>query len=238
MGTTDSAKHGHVLVSGSSSGIGAATVQSLLDLGFSVTGVSRTILTTNADAYQHLGIDLGNLDQLEQRAAEIRKLGPLTAAVLCHGVGDFGGLEQFSTARIRRLIDTNLTSVIMLSRLLLPLLKQNDVSTLVLMGSEAALRGGQKGAVYAASKFGLRGLAQSLREECSSSGVRVSIVNPGMVRTPFFDNLSFEPGEHADNALLAEDVATAVINVISSPRHMVTEEINLSPIRKVVRHRR
>ena len=59
------------------------------------------------------------------------------------------------------------------------------------MGSESALEGKKMGSLYSAAKFGLRGFAQSVREECRNSDVRVSIVNPGLVRTPFFENLNF-----------------------------------------------
>ena len=59
------------------------------------------------------------------------------------------------------------------------------------MGSEAALAGTRKGSLYCTAKFGLRGLAQSLRSECGHA-IRVSLINPGMVRTPFFDDQGFD----------------------------------------------
>ena len=73
--------------------------------------------------------------------------------------------------------------------LLHPKLKRNGNSRVIYMGSEAALRGAKRGSLYCAAKFGLRGFAQSLRQECASSGVHVSIINPGMVNTPWFDRL-------------------------------------------------
>ena len=57
---------------------------------------------------------------------------------------------------------------------------------IIVLGSEAALRGAKKGSIYAASKFALRGFLQALREEVSSSGIRITLINPGMVRTTFF----------------------------------------------------
>lgn len=232
---------GRFLVTGASSGIGAAITNQLLDAGYSVVALGRRAPAPSdqpgSDRLQHIGIDLSDLDAIDRRSSEIRQFGTLDGAVFCHGYGDFGGLEQFSADRIRRLVDTNLTSVILLARLVLPLFKRQATSSLIIVGSEAALRGGKQGAVYSASKFGLRGLAQSLREESSGSGVRVCIVNPGMVNSPFFDNLHFAPGPDRENALDPEDVANAVMSVISAPSHMVTEEINLSPLKKVVRQR-
>ena len=103
------------------------------------------------------------------------------------------------------------------------------------MGSEAALAGGKRGAIYSAAKFGLRGLAQSIRQECAASGVRVSIINPGMVNTAFFDEQDFRPGEETDNYILPEDVARAALTILQARTGTVFDEINLSPQKKVVR---
>jgi NADP-dependent 3-hydroxy acid dehydrogenase YdfG len=80
----------------------------------------------------------------------------------------------------------------------------------------------------------LRGFSQSIREESADRNIGVSIVNPGMVRTNFFDDLSFKPGPNPDNAIEAEDVADAVLSIFSMRRGTVIDEINLSPLKKVV----
>jgi len=103
------------------------------------------------------------------------------------------------------------------------------------MGSEAALAGGKRGAIYSAAKFGLRGLAQALRQECAASGLRISIINPGMVKTGFFDELNFKPGDATDNYIMPEDVAGAVQLILESRAGTVFDEINLSPQKKVIR---
>ena len=225
------------LVTGGSSGIGQAVVGKLVGSGHPVINVSRRNSGVDSALVTSIQCDLSDLDQIEKQLKEPVRTSQLSGAVLCHGYGDFGCLEQFSSARIRRLVDTNLTSYILLSRLLVPVLKTTGKGTLVLIGSEAALQGGRQGAVYAASKFALRGLVQSLRQECSGSGVRVSLVNPGMVDTAFFDNLSFGPGDRQENALNAEDVANAVISILEAPAHTVIDELNLSPLKTVVRHK-
>ena len=80
----------------------------------------------------------------------------------------------------------------------------------------------------------LRGLAQALRDECARGRVGVSIVNPGMVRTPFFEDLPIEPGSEPEEALSPVDVAAAVGYLLEQPPSLVVDEINLSPIRKKV----
>jgi NADP-dependent 3-hydroxy acid dehydrogenase YdfG len=105
------------------------------------------------------------------------------------------------------------------------------------MGSESALVGGKQGTIYSASKFALRGMAQSLRDECSRNGVRVTVINPGMVKSPFFNTLGFEPGHHDENFIIPEDIANAVQMVLSSRKETVFDEINLSPLKKVIHHK-
>ncbi|MGI9317447.1 MAG: SDR family oxidoreductase [bacterium] len=228
---------GNYFVTGGSAGIGAAVVKNLVKLGCQITSVSRRKAAIKSACVDSIQCDLSDLDQIGMSLKGPIRNRHFNGAILCHGFGDFGCLEQFSDARIRRLVDTNLTSNILLARMLIPPMKTAGGGTLVLIGSEAALKGGKQGAVYAATKFALRGLAQSLRQECSGSGVRISLVNPGMVDTGFFDKLSFTPGESKDNVLSAEDVATAVIGILEAPPHAVIDEVNLSPLKTVVRHR-
>ena len=100
---------------------------------------------------------------------------------------------------------------------------------LIFIGSEAALAAGKKGALYCASKFGLRGFSLSLRDDCASDGIQVSLVNPGMVRSPFFDKLPFAPGKRSENAIDVDDVARIVMQILECSPDIVIDEINLSP---------
>ena len=149
----------------------------------------------------------------------------------------FGNLEELSSRQIEDGIALNLTSHMLVARTTLPWLKHRDQSDLVLIGSESALRGGKRGSVYCAAKFGLRGFGQSLRQECASGGVRVTMIHPGMVRTSFFDDLDFEPGAADDQAVFADDVAQAVELVLAARPGTVFDEITLSPLKKVVRNK-
>ena len=102
------------------------------------------------------------------------------------------------------------------------------------MGSEAGLIGAKNGSLYCSAKFGLRGFSQSIRNDVSSSNIRVCIINPGMVRTEFFENLSFSHGNDVANAINTDEIAKTVMNVLAMEESTVVEEINLSPLKKVV----
>jgi NADP-dependent 3-hydroxy acid dehydrogenase YdfG len=227
-----------VLVTGASSGIGRAIAKQLLQQGHHVIGVSRNIqqFTHPLDNFSTVQLDLSQLKQLPAALRDLAKNYPdIDAVIFSAGIGQFGSLEEFSYPQIEILMTVNFTSQVFLTRALLPQLKRKQRVDLIYIGSEAALKGSRKGAMYCASKFALRGFTQALREECSKSGVRVCLLNAGMVKTPFFDSLSFEPADGETNYLLPEDLAEAVDYVLNSRAHMVIDEINLNPLNKVVK---
>lgn len=225
------------LISGAGSGIGRAISRRLLAEGCSVIGLGRRIAEQAPDHphFHPWPLDLGEIALLPDALRQLRVEHTRIEGVICNaGMGRFGALEQFSADQVTELIDINLTSQILLAREFLPLLKQQGRGDLIFMGSEAALSGGRNGAVYCATKFALRGLAQSLRQECAGSGVRVGIVNPGMVMSGFFDELDFRPGDEDDQHLTPRDVAEAVWLMLSARPGAVIDEINLSPQKRVI----
>lgn len=223
-----------VLVTGCSSGIGWAVCERLCAGGRSVVGVARREPPKARGGLEFLRCDLSDLEATSELG---RRLGgsPLAGAVLCAGAGRFGSLEEHSPRQIRELVELDLLSPMLLVREVLPALKRRGEGRLVFVGSESARRGGAYGSVYSAAKFGLRGFAQSLRAEAARAGIGVSIVNPGMVRTPFFDTLDFEPGDESDQALTAGDVADAVLLALGARHGAVLDEIDLAPLKRVVR---
>ncbi|MEE8142076.1 MAG: SDR family oxidoreductase [Planctomycetota bacterium] len=225
-----------VLLTGCSSGIGKAIRDTLLAAGYRVLGVARRAeAETPRGDFVSIPLDLKELDILGPQLREAVAPYPQVNAVISNaGVPAFGNLEELSEKQIREWMDVNLTSHMLVIRTLLPLLKRHATSDVVIMGSEAALRGRKRGSVYCAAKFGLRGFAQALREECAASGMRVTLIHPGMVRTPFFTDLDFAPGEAPENAIAPEDVAQAVALVLAARPGTVFDEIALSPLKKVV----
>ncbi|TAK60839.1 SDR family oxidoreductase [Methylobacter sp.] len=230
-----------VLVTGASSGIGRAIARNLLQQGHHVIGVSRdrSKFDRQMDSFSVVQLDLSRLNELPQKIRELEQAFPeIDAVIFCAGRGQFGSVEEFSYAQIEDLMALNFTSQAFLVRALLPALKRKDHGDLIFIGSEAALKGSRKGAMYCAAKFAVRGFTQALREECGKSNVRVCLINPGMVKTAFFEQLSFEPGDHQSNFIEPEDVAEAVSYVLNSRAQIVIDEINLSPLNKVVKFKK
>ena len=187
-----------IVVTGASSGIGRAIALLLLEHRYQEIGIARDFSKAPyiKENLTPVSADLSDLERLPALLDKlVREYTTVDGVICCAGSGRFGSLEEFSYDQIRCLLEINLTSQIYLVRALLPGMKQRGRGDIIFMGSEAARAGGKRGAVYSAAKFGLRGLAQSLREECASNGVRVSIINPGMVKTAFFDDLDFRHGD-------------------------------------------
>ncbi len=231
----------NVLVTGASSGIGRAIARNLLQQGHHVIGVSRDggKFIRHMENFSPVQLDLSQLNDLPKKFRELEQAFPeIDVVVFCAGMGQFGSVEEFSYDQIEGLMTINFTSQAFLTRALLPALKRKERSDLIFIGSEAALKGSRKGAVYCASKFAVRGFTQALREECGKSNVRVCLINPGMVKTAFFEPLSFEPGDDDSNFIEPEDVAEAVSYVLNSRAQIVVDEINLSPLNKVVKFKK
>ena len=221
---------GMIVLTGASSGIGLAMTKVLLKKGYFVTGISKTAgsQTIKSEKFKMVNLDLSQLDSLSDELEKIVSSIdiPIRALINNSGIGKFGSVEQLSVSDMRLVMETNFLSHAIVKR-------QKTLVDIVFMGSESSISGGRYGSIYSASKFAVRGFAQSLREECAKSSVRVSILNPGAVRTPFFDDLNFEPGSASGNAIEPEDLAEVLLTILEARPGTIIDEVNLSPQTRV-----
>jgi len=240
MSQQDSCVGCKILITGSSSGIGRATAELLLERGAMVVGIARdhSKFAPDFNRYAPVPLDLSNLNESSSALDRLARRHPDIDAVISNaGSGHFGHIEQFSARQIRDDIALNLTSHLLVARSFLPVMKRRGHGDLIIMGSEAALRGTRKGSVYCAAKFGLRGAAQALADECSHANVRVTLVNPGFVHTPFFDTLNIEPLDTPGSALTAKDVAARLVGILDTPLETIFNEINIAPPSPALKHK-
>jgi 3-hydroxy acid dehydrogenase/malonic semialdehyde reductase len=219
------------LITGASSGIGLAAARLLLERDYQVIGVSRRteIPPLSHANFKHIQLDLNRLEDVDRCINTLLKKYSFDCFIHSAGYGQFGSIEQFSVAQIDRAIRVNLTSALVLSRQLVPMFRRQKQGRLIFIGSESALDAGRKGGLYSAAKFGLRGFCQALREDCAKDGIGVSLINPGMVRSPFFDEQSFAPAKQPENAIETDDVANIIWQILQTSTDIVVDEINLSP---------
>ena len=229
------------LISGSSSGIGRAISEKLLDNGIKVIGLARdhSKFVPIGKDYVPIEIDLSKVKKLPELIKPILKQNPdIDIFVSSAGYGEFKSLENFTSPQIENFINLNLVSHIVLCRAIVAHMKSQRTGDIFILGSEAGVIGKKKATLYSAAKFGLRGFAQALRNEAGPAGVRVCLINPGMVRSPFFDTLEFEPDGLETNAIETEDIAKIVFDFLGTRQGTIIDEINLSPASKSLKFKK
>ncbi|MFV0480453.1 MAG: SDR family oxidoreductase [Campylobacteraceae bacterium] len=194
-----------VLLSGASSGIGLAIKELLGKSGFEVFSVGRK----EAD----ITCDFNDLKTLEEKTKKWLKENDVDVLINCAGVGLFEPHECVSLAQIQNLVNVNLTAPILLSNLCLRSLVKTK-GHIINISSVEATKHSKYSALYTATKSGLRDFSLSLFEEVRKNGVKVTSINPDMTKTPFFDDLKFEPSDEEGTFLEAETIAGAVFDVL------------------------
>ena len=213
-----------VLVTGASSGIGAATAVALTTAGavVAVNGRDRRALEavgTTTKTKSLIAADLtspGAVDQVIEAAASA--LGGLDVVVSCAGSGWSGPFPTMAARVVDDLVTINLRVPAQLALAALPYLTESGFGHLVFIGSISGLVGVPGEAVYSATKAGIAGLADALRAELAANGVRVSLIVPGAVATPFFTRRNQPYERRWPRLVTADRVATAVVGCVVTGR--------------------
>ena len=201
-----------VLVTGASSGIGAATASLLAERGFRVYGTSRRAEGRSAPAgVRWLGLDVR--DEASVRAAVSRvvaEAGHLSAAVCNAGNGIFGSVEETPLELAHEQFETNFFGTLSTLRAVLPAMRERGSGRIVVVGSLAGRAPIPFQAHYSASKAALDALVLALRNELAGTGVFASLVEPGDVATPFNDAMVWGEPERSAYGERAQRVARVV----------------------------
>jgi NADP-dependent 3-hydroxy acid dehydrogenase YdfG len=217
------------LITGASSGIGAATARHAAEAGYRVVLAARS-----RDRLTELAAELGgeeralalecDVTEWEQQEAVVQEtlshFGRLDVAFANAGFGAARGFLGESPEHWRAMVLTNVYGAALTIRACLPPLKEAR-GHLLLTGSVAGRRA-LPGSLYSATKWAVTAMGESARQELNGTGVRVTVIEPGMVDTPFFD-------ERPSGALQPDDVARAVMFAVSQPPHVDVNEILVRP---------
>ncbi len=217
------------LVTGATGGIGQALAQALHDAGarLILTGRNEEILNPFAEQLGATAVP-ADLNQPADIERVIDAAGGADVLVANAGLSAAGALDSFDFEEVQRMIAVNLTAPILLSRSLAPRMTERGGGHLLYVSSVSGLTGQPGSALYSATKFGLRGLAQGLRAELRRKNVGVSCVFPGFVRDAgmFHDAGAKAPWYLGSSS--PEDVAAASVHairrnraeVLVAPRHV------------------
>jgi short-subunit dehydrogenase len=170
--------------------------------------------------------DLADLVGLEKALGGADLPDSLDSLVHVAGAVELSPVADLSTDQLREQLDVNLVAPTVLTRACLPALRQAK-GTVVFVNSTSGLRANPTWAAYAASKFGLRGLADALRAEEASYGVRVSSVFPSRTATPMQEKVHAQEGKEYDASewITPETVAEAILHVLDLPQEATIPEL-------------
>ena len=223
-------------VTGASSGIGAAVAHALSRRGLKVHAIARR----EDRLAQQTGCVIHALD-IRKTEALGALLGSLKVDVLVNNAGvgrGFGSLADADPIDIDCTLDTNVRAAVHAVRAVLPSMIERGTGHIVNVGSMAGLYP-LSSAVYGASKGALHVLSMDLRLELQGTGIRVTEICPGRVRTEFYDAALDHPKERqlAKNSgieeLTSEDIATSVIHALDAPWRVNVNRIELQPTEQI-----
>jgi NADP-dependent 3-hydroxy acid dehydrogenase YdfG len=225
------------VVTGASSGIGAATARALAAAGFEVVVAARRLERCEELAAEIDGRAL-RLDVTDpQSVAALAEAVP-EAAVLVNNAGGALGLEPVAEAEEenwRRMYESNVLGVMRVTKAMLPALERSGDGFVVVIGSVAGVETYPGGGGYTAAKHAAHALAQTLRLELLGKPIRVSEVAPGLVETEFslvrFDGDEQRAAQTYEGLqpLSAEDVAELVVFVVTRPPHVDVDYASIKP---------
>jgi NADP-dependent 3-hydroxy acid dehydrogenase YdfG len=224
-----------MLITGASTGIGAATARQAAAAGYRMVLAARS-----EDKLRALADELGGDDRAIAKrcdvadwddqealfAAALEAFGRVDVVFANAGFGAKRGFLEETPERWREMIDTNVLGVAYSIRAALPHLRERGTGHYVITSSVAGRRA-LPGSLYSASKHAVTAMGEALRQELRADDgqVRVTLIEPGMVDTPFFDN-------PVSDALEPDDMARAVMYAVGQPPHVDINEILVRPVKQ------
>jgi NADP-dependent 3-hydroxy acid dehydrogenase YdfG len=225
------------LVTGASSGIGAATVRALAAAGFETVAAARRLERCEALAREvggrALRLDVADPDSVGELADALPEV-----AVLVNNAGGALGLDPIGETdeeKWRQMYESNVLGVMRVTKALLPKLERSGDGHIVVVGSVAGVEVYPGGAGYTAAKHAANAVTRTLRLELLGKPIRVSEVAPGMVETEFSlvrfegDRAKANKVYEGTNPLTAEDVADAIAYVVTRPPHVDVDYLSVAP---------
>lgn len=234
-----------IVITGASSGIGAATAKKLAELKKPLWLLARRedrlkdltnqILKSGGTArYSVLDIrETNHVDQWAQENASELK----TTSALINNAGLAKGIEPFQSGLLenwRTMIETNVMGLLAITRAILPMMLVNRSGQIVNVGSVAGRWAYRGGNVYCATKAAVHSLSENLRHDLLGTGIRVTEILPGMAETEFSevrlnDPLAAKKVYSGMRPLLADDIADAIVWSLERPQHVNIQELVIYP---------
>ena len=252
-----------ILLTGASSGIGNHLMLSLVRRGYYINGIGRNFDNTlfpseerlneyylnrlddnDSDILRNnlnlLSFDLGDINGLNNLVNTVYANGPINILINNAGVAYYGNHETIDLANIYEMVNTNLTVPMMLTKLVLPRMKNDGAGIIINISSVTAKgRSNTHGCAYGATKAGLSSFGDSLFEEARKSGIKVMNIHPDLTESNLYRNADFTtasgPDAHIDTSELAEIIADAIDEMCFNDINLNISDITIRPQRNRLR---
>jgi NADP-dependent 3-hydroxy acid dehydrogenase YdfG len=237
------------IVTGASSGIGAATARALADSGFDVIACARRIDRLNALASENSAITAHELDITDQESVDqlVSDLANRNVSVLINCAGgafDAASVLDSDPSVWAKTYDLNVVGTVRMVKAFTPAMQKNGRGHIVIISSTAGHVAYENGGSYVAAKHAETSLARTLRLELNGLPIRVTEIAPGMVKTEEFSTIRFGDADRAakvyegvDAPLLAEDVAEAIRWSVTLPEHFNVDSLVIRPVAQSAQHK-
>ena len=223
------------IVTGASSGLGAAISAELVLAGATVYGLARNntalqeIKNNIGSRFIPISIDISEEKSVKMWLAETfsQERSP-DILVNNAGVGSFGKIDEMPSEEWYKMINTNLTGMYCITSEVVKLMRAKKESTHIInIGSILGITTRAEGAAYSATKYAISGFSEALFKELRVDNIKVTCLNPGSIETGFFKSSGIE--SHG-NMLQAEDIASTLLHILKTPDNMLISELTVRPL--------
>jgi NADP-dependent 3-hydroxy acid dehydrogenase YdfG len=236
------------VVTGASSGIGAATARALAADGFHVVCAARRLDRLTALAEEIGGTAVECDITSDSSVAALASAAGSSVEVLVNNAGGALGSDAVDAAPLddwRQMYETNVIGLVRVTQALLPALRASGHGLIVNVGSTAGRRAYEGGGGYTAAKHGTRVITETLRLELNGEPIRVTEIAPGMVHTEEFALVRFDGDQDradavyadVDRPLTAADIAESIRWIAGLPEHVNIDELVIRPVAQAANHK-
>lgn len=223
------------VITGASSGLGAALSSALVNKGAVVYGLARDaeklhgIARSLGGKFVAVAIDISDQNAISSWVKNTfsKSQGP-DILINNAGAGYFSKIDELPLERWHQMINTNLNGTFYITSSLVPLMKANqNTCHIINIGSILGKTTRAEGAAYSVTKYGLQGFSESLFKELRSYKIKVTCVNPGSIDTSFFEESGIPSHK---NMLQPKDIAAFIVYILETPDNFLVDEITMRPL--------